>query len=161
MDIKTIQNKITRLPYLRDIIGNIQIRKRSIGWDRMDWPIGATIPWQGAEADIPAGWVKSDGGTYNGFATLNLNDSCYLKGTNVEAQIGDTGGANTHTLTIPEMPAHTHDVYRTEVAQSGINRFIPGAGAADAYVTSSTGGGDPHNNEPKYIKIMWIVYVGD
>jgi hypothetical protein len=71
------------------------------------------------------------------------------------ATAGATGGAETHTLIISEMPAHTH----TSNAGDGTGRageapppclYTPGT------PTSSTGGGGAHNNlQPYTVVYMW------
>lgn len=60
--------------------------------------------------------------------------------------LGDAGGAQTHTLTTTEMPAHTHTV----ALQAGSNPFSCGGGSTvnsgGSTTTSSAGGGGAHQN---------------
>lgn len=151
-------SRIIKLPLLRDIIGRIQIRKRSISWDNVDWPIGAAMLWYGAAADIPAGWAICNGATVNGFATPDMTDA-YPKGV-VAGVVGGTGGANTHILSVAEMPAHTHTI-AAQITYPGVAGIITILGGAGTVTSNATGGGGAHNNEPKYVRFYYIVYVGE
>lgn len=121
-------------------------------------PSGGIIIWSGAISAIPAGWQICDG--TNG--TPDLTDRFVLHadadsgGTN---DVGDTGGASTHTLTTDEMPAHTH-TFAAGSSGSGVpNNVEAGQNLADnqTKTTSSTGGGDPHNNRDKYYALAYIM----
>lgn len=70
--------------------------------------------------------------------------------------LGETGGAKTHTLTESEMPAHTHDVSggSTNASIGGFGNF---AGGSSGATSSSTGGGNAHNNLQPYIVLNYII----
>jgi len=69
--------------------------------------------------------------------------------------LGGTGGADTHTLTIAEMPAHTHTgAVSAANAQNSTTRY---AGTGTAHPTGSTGGGGAHNNVQPTIILNKII----
>ncbi len=143
-------------------------------------PVGCSVEWN-TTAAAPTGWFKEDGsavsrvtyvdlfnvigtqfGIGDGVNTFNLPDS-RGRGT-----IGDgtgsgltprvvaaTGGEESHVLTVPEIPAHTHS-YNNLGATHSSTGFGNSGGAA---TTGSTGGGGAHNNmQPFLVKgkiIRW------
>jgi hypothetical protein len=74
----------------------------------------------------------------------------------------ETGGAKTHTLTIGEMPAHTHGGIFPSGGSGSFSQAFDvdnpnnGADLSSEKTTSSTGGGAAHNNLQPYIVVyMW------
>jgi hypothetical protein len=72
---------------------------------------------------------------------------------------GDTGGEETHILTVAEMPAHSHAL---PVEAGGTNigdrqSITSNAGADEGYgdPTGLTGGGQAHNNMPPYYVVIY------
>jgi hypothetical protein len=71
------------------------------------------------------------------------------------------GGAKTHTLTIDEIPAHTHNVQyddelNMEKQGSGGHTISELDGTSSTRATTSTGGGLAHNNLQPYVVVyMW------
>lgn len=141
----------------------------------------------------PSGWLECDGsavsrttyadlfsaigttyGAGNGTTTFNLPAQARRAlvgrggtGTGTLGNaVGNTGGAETHTLSSGEMPAHTHGPHSS--AQFLLQRnnggglsfnVTTGAGALDGFLstTGSTGGGGAHNNIQPSLVVMFII----
>ena len=70
--------------------------------------------------------------------------------------VNETGGSKTHTLSVSEIPAHTHSY---EWENSGGSNYSPGAedgqSGLQSKTSGSTGGGAAHNNLQPYV----VVYM--
>lgn len=141
---------------------------------------------------IPSGWLECDGsavsrttyaslfaaigttwGTGDGSTTFNLPDMRGRAPIGVGSgsglttrNIGQTGGAETHTLAESEMPAHTHgpasgaaEIWQRNFGGGLDVNISLGAGNQDGArsATGSTGGGGSHNNMQPWAAVRFII----
>ena len=149
--------------------------------------VGTINLW--ASSTVPDGWILCDGssllrtGTYAGLfavigTTYGTADGTHFNVPNFKGKVpvgynsaetefnamGKTGGEKTHTLTIAEMPAHTHTPPWDAVAwQAGALGFTSGGGNVIGATgnTGATGGSGAHNNLQPYLTLNYIIkYAG-
>ncbi|MCC5464566.1 hypothetical protein [Pelosinus baikalensis] len=128
-------------------------------------PIGGIIMWSGS--DIPTSWALCNGS--NGTPDLRGK---FVLGTSASYLIGQTGGQEMHTISIDEMPIHSHkNPYFDEIGFDVTNggggdpikqRLAMGDNAPyNNYVwpsdVSNVGGNRPHNNMPPYYVLAYIM----
>ena len=113
--------------------------------------------WYGSVASIPSGWVLCDGNN----STPDLRNRFVVgAGTGGNYSPGDTGGANSVTLTVAQIPAHTHTYERTDVGINVNDRPWPASNNdcdMTTQNTSQTGGGQSHENRPPYYALCYIM----
>lgn len=119
-------------------------------------PSGMILAWSGAISAIPAGWYLCDGtaGTPDLTDRFILHADADAAGTN---NVGDTGGAKTHTLLTAEMPSHTHNMYTAAAGAQGVASRTAARDVPSQDETSPTGGGTAHNNRDKYHALAYIM----
>jgi hypothetical protein len=117
-------------------------------------------------ADGPrAGWALANGNAANGTADLRklwrvaYSDNPTDAGGDYDT-VGKTGGAESVTLTIAQMPAHTHpyvDKYHAETRDTDAgSNARPYQERNDNKTTGSTGGNQAHENRPPYyVTVVW------
>lgn len=142
-------------------------------------PLGAIVMWSGSVADIPDKWALCNG--ENG--TPNLLDKFVVAAGN-SYSVGANGGEATHTLTVAEMPSHTHSTTGSESAYgvgssyidfgfTYINQCIGGGnvcggedvrysgynkvGLTTSFTIGNTGSDKAHNNIPPYYALAYIM----
>ena len=119
-------------------------------------PTGAIIIWSGAANAIPTGYVLCDGNN----STPNLAGKFVVgyHASNGDYDVGDTGGAETVTLTEAQMPSHVHHflIQDGSTAPMGYAQSANGTNIGWAG-TNSKGGDAAHENRPPYYALCYIM----
>lgn len=86
-------------------------------------------------------------------------ENAFLWGVDSKGTIGQTGGEKTHTLTLDEIPAHSHgSVYSQHVDATKLYPWLTTSSSPPslAYGAVPAGGGAAHNNMPPYVQVsIW------
>lgn len=138
--------------------------------DKYLCPVGMITMWSGSTSNIPTGWALCDG--QNG--TPNLLNR-FIVGAGDTYTVGATGGSDTVTLTVDEMPTHNHDFYSYSGSGSGIARdYLQASGGGiveqvSGQITRSTstnmiadkGSSNAHENRPPYYALCYIMKISN
>lgn len=122
-------------------------------------PIGSIMGWTDPD-NIPQGWHICDGteGTYD------LRGK-FILGASENHAVGETGGSEEVSLTVEQMPSHTHTEKNKNNTTAKVNNISDGSytlvGSTTSTInTGSTGGSQPHPNMPPYIVLIFIQKIG-
>ena len=126
-------------------------------------PVGTIILWHGNAASVPLGWALCDG--TDGRPDMRGR---FPVGAGNQYRPWDTGGAESVTLSVDELPSHSHgdelrDDNNRDLAH-GADRN-DGVWHGDTGATSGSAGGDddgntqPHENRPPFKTIHFIMRV--
>jgi hypothetical protein len=129
------------------ITGNLTVNKN---FNFM--PRNSIVIWSGPSNQIPNGWLLCDGTN----DTPDLRSRFIMGATN---STGQTGGAESITLTVNNLPPHQHNF--NDLNAYGGGGCYHGGDDWDQYVqggtTSSTGGGQAISLLPPYYALAYIM----
>ena len=174
-----------------DVSGNVNVNGNYYLNNYILIPAGTII--QSAAINVPNGWFDCNGQsllvaaqpylfaaiayTYGG-SGLNFNVPDMRGRVGIGAgsgagltsrTLGATGGEENHTLTVPEIPSHSHHLDRPSNPDAGafdtgnVNETNPRASTtdrtllADGFNTYSTGGGASHNNIQPFLVVRYFI----
>ena len=116
---------------------------------------GMIIIWSGAANAIPTGYVLCDGNN----STPNLEGK-FVVGAAASGSyaVGNTGGAETVTLTEAQMPSHVHHFLIQDGSTSPMGYAQSANGTNIGWAgTNSKGGDQAHENRPPYYALCYIM----
>ena len=159
-------------------------------------PIGSIIMWPGTISNFPTGWAICNGQslsastysslfsiigyTYGGSGgTFNLPNMVdrFVVGTGNLYSVGNTGGSNSVTLTVNELPSHNHGVndpghahnyamFAKDNETSGGDSNRPDNSVTlttnpnvTGITIQNTGGGQSHENRPPYFALIYLMRI--
>jgi len=122
---------------------------------------GMILLWSGAANAIPSGWVLCNG--QNSTPDLRGRFVVGYSNTDNDYDVGDTGGNKQQTLSINQIPSHTHSYSSANHPTSSGPEQNQSGGPEDrttfnvSKTTGSTGGGQPVDVRPPYYALCYIM----
>ncbi len=120
---------------------------------KLSFPQGAVVSFY--STSCPVGWQVYK--ELSGRVILGVGHANEL----TARSLGDMGGAETHTLTISEIPSHAHSAKRVPWGEfnwkgGGSDPFWDrNGGKYKDYATGNAGGGRAHNNMPPFLALLY------
>ncbi len=125
-------------------------------------PKGTVIAWSGDVTKIPETWALCDG--QGGRPDLRGR---FILGSGkgdglTERKLNEKNGEENVTLSIAQIPAHSHVHRHYECSGGNCNSeagYKGGGSFSSRANTDSTGGGQSHNNMPPYYVLVYIIKI--
>lgn len=137
-------------------MSQVQVNPFSGGVGGGNLPAGVIVMWSGTAAAVPNGWALCDGS--NGTPDLRGR---FVVGAGGSYNVGDTGGTESVTLTVSQIPEHSHTIPTYDDGNVRTNTKILGYGSGSAVsqksTTNGTGQGQSHENRPPYYALCYIM----
>lgn len=121
-------------------------------------PAGFIGIWSGSADDVPNGWHLCDGND----GTPDLRDR-FVLGAGTTHKVGGKGGAETVTLTVDQMPSHSHTYVSPSYQGTYVTISTSSGSSKDSYyrtansTTDFAGKGQSHENMPPYYALCYII----
>lgn len=119
---------------------------------------GVIMIWSGTEDSIPDGWHVCNGED----GTVDLRDK-FVLGAGSNHPAGDTGGSEEVTLTVEQMPTHSHaydkltEPWKWVSPNTSVSANDAAFGIMNTSInTTQAGSSKPHSNMPPYYSLLYI-----
>jgi microcystin-dependent protein len=150
-----------------------ELRLVSFGFPPKGWALvnGQLLPINQNQALFSLVGTTYGGDGRTTFALPNLQSRVPIHmGTGFN--LGQNGGQAAHTLTLNEIPSHTHSLQGTNATQNAANppnNLLANTGSQSFYAPpnnlvamfpgdiSTVGGSQPHPNQSPYLVMNWII----
>lgn len=151
--------------------GKVKVGDGSSTWNQLSYLTGGVSKKELVDAIFPIGSIKISATPENPADTLGgewerWGQGKFLVGVDDEDEEFNepekTGGEKAHTLTVEEMPAHTHPyvIEGQGITTASGNKDQELAPGEEDRETGATGGGQPHNNLPPFITCYFWKRIG-